>query len=324
MGLLKDLAAALEMPEDDIARIVMSAPRRYKVFTIPKRSGSDRRIIAQPARKLKAIQRYVLATKLSGLPVHPMATAYQAGKNIADNAAPHAKKRVILKLDFKDFFNSITPGDLQAVINKADLDTVARADRGYLNYIFFWLHPLEGRLCLSIGAPSSPFIFNAVMAPLDRQIQAIAQECSTLCTRYADDITLSGNSIENLLKAEQRIKTVIFNSRQPRLTFNDEKRGLYTTAGRRIVTGLVLTPDGKVSLGRDRKRRISAALHHISTGRNVTLEHRQQTRGWLAYANSVEPNFVVAMSVKYPHAFRAVLGMPFKGQSGFPELLGLL
>jgi hypothetical protein len=108
------------------------------------------------------------------------------------------------------------------------------------------------------------------------------------------------------------------------LTFNDEKRGLFTTAGRRMVTGLVLTPDGKVSLGRDRKRKISAALHHISIGRNVSLEHRELTRGWLAYANSVEPCFVAAMSAKYPHAFHAVLGMPFARLRYLPELADFL
>jgi hypothetical protein len=324
MGLLRDLAVALEMPDDDISKIVMSAPRRYKIFTIPKRSGADRRVIAQPARELKAIQRHVLKTKLSGLRIHPIATAYRTGKNIADNAAPHAKKRVIVKLDFKNFFNSITPADLQAVVDRSGLDTIAPDDRGYLNFIFFWLHPLDKQLCLSVGAPSSPFISNAVMEPLDTEIHKIARDCSAACTRYADDITLSGNSVENLLKAEERIKQLVFNARRPRLTFNDDKRGLFTSAGRRIVTGLVLTPDGKVSLGRDRKRKISAALHHISIGRNVTLEHREQTRGWLAHAHSVEPGFVVAMSIKYPHAVRAVLGMPFARLSVFPEMLDYL
>jgi hypothetical protein len=83
----------------------------------------------------------------------------------------------------------------------------------------------------------------------------------------------------------------------------------------RIVTGLVLTPDAKISLGRDRKRRISAALHHISVSRNVTEEHRSQTRGWLAYANSVEPSFIATMERKYPRAFRSVMGMPFASPS---------
>lgn len=310
MGLIRDLSVALEMSEDDIRKIVRTAPRRYKVFAIPKRSGVDRRIIAQPARELKAIQRYIVSTKLRRLRIHPIATAYRIGKSIADNAGVHAKKRVILKLDFRDFFHSITPADLQTIIRKADPDLIAKEDRPLLSSIFFWQHPLEERLCLSIGAPSSPHISNVVMEPLDREFQKIAKQYSTTCTRYADDITISGNSIENLLKAEQGFRHIVARTRQPRLTFNEEKRGIFTTAGRRIVTGLVLTPDAKVSLGRDRKRRISAALHHISVGRNVTQEHRDQTRGWLAYAKSVEPSFIITMERKYPVAFRSVMSMP--------------
>ena len=319
MGLLRDLAAALEMSESDISRIVQTAPHRYKLFTIPKRNGVDRRVIAQPQRALKAMQRHVVTVTLKALRIHPIAMAYRAGKSIADNAAAHAGKRVILKLDFHDFFHSITPPDFEAVLERARLDTIAPGERPLLHAILFWLHPLQNRLCLSIGAPSSPFISNAVMEPLDREFASIARAHSARCTRYADDITLSANSIENLLQAEQDIRQVIARWLRPRLTFNDNKRGLFTTAGRRLVTGLVLTPDGKVSLGRERKRQISAALHHIATGRNVTHAHREQTRGWLAYANSVEPAFVMAMAVKYPHAFRAVMGMAFASRRVLAE-----
>ncbi len=41
------------------------------------------------------------------LPVSPYATAYVRGKNLAQNAAPHVKKRFVLTLDITDFFGSI-------------------------------------------------------------------------------------------------------------------------------------------------------------------------------------------------------------------------
>jgi RNA-directed DNA polymerase len=310
VGLLSDIARGLDISEGEIAKIAATAPRRYKVFAIPKRSGLGHRIIAQPSRKVKAIQRYVMSQTLRGLPVHPMATAYRIGKSIADNAAPHAQRRVILKLDFRDFFHSITPPDLDSIVKISGLAALSGNERGLLTSILFWRHPLENRLCLSIGAPSSPFISNAVMEPLDRAFDGAVRDCWVTYTRYADDITLSADTIENLLKAERRIRHIVAGSERPKLTFNDDKRGVFTTAGRRIVTGLVLTPDGKISLGRERKRSISAALHHIATGRNVARDHREQTRGWLAHAKSVEPSFLEAMARKYPTALRAVMNMP--------------
>lgn len=209
MGLLGDLAAALGMPENDVARIAQAAPRHYKLFTIPKRSGTDRRVIAQPGRDVKAMQRHVVAVTLARLPIHPIATAYRAGRSIADNAAAHAGKRVILKLDFRDFFNSVTPHDLAAVLDGAPSAAITTADRVLLNAILFWLNPLDNRLCLAIGAPSSPFLSNAVMEPLDRQFAAIARAHAVRCTRYADDITLSANSIESLLRAEQDMRQAV-------------------------------------------------------------------------------------------------------------------
>ncbi|MCW5684170.1 MAG: retron St85 family RNA-directed DNA polymerase [Pseudolabrys sp.] len=305
------------MSEDDICRIISTAPRRYKIYTIPKRSGSEHRIIAQPARELKAIQRFLISEKLSSLPVHPIATAYKPKINILNNAMPHARKRVLLKLDFESFFHSIEPRDLQSLLRNSGLTTIQGEDRQILTNILFWKNPFTGKLCLSIGAPSSPFISNAVMEPIDRELIKIARSCSAACTRYADDITLSANSIENLERAEVSIRKLIAKTKTPRLRFNESKRGIFTSAGRKIVTGLVLTPEGRVSLGRERKRKISSALHHISVERNVSPEKKQMIRGWLAYAQSVEPVFVERMKKKYPLVVDNLIKMPFEKRMSF-------
>jgi len=309
MSLIRDLSSALGMPQDDIMRIISNAPRRYKLFAIPKRSGNGHRIIAQPARELKAIQRLILRENLTGLKTHAIATAYREGRNIKDNALPHVKSNAILKLDFRDFFHSIQPDDFQTVLKRSELQFPLK-DRRLLNLIFFWLNPFSNKLCLSIGAPSSPLISNAVMEPLDRELARMAKEYSVACTRYADDITLSANNIENLLKVERLYRKAVEKSRHPKLQFNEDKRGIFTKASRRAITGLVITPEAKVSLGRSRKRTISAALHRIAIGRDITIQHIQETRGWLAHAKSVEPQFFKKMAAKYPNAFRATMNAP--------------
>ena len=118
-------------------------------------------------------------------------------------------------------------------------------------------------------------------------------------TRYADDITLSSNKVEILLEIEREIRRIVGRTKRPTLRFNESKRGIYTSAGRRIITGLVITPAKKVSLGRMRKRAISAAIHHIETERNLSPRHLANTKGWLAFALSVEPSFVGSMRSKY-------------------------
>jgi hypothetical protein len=106
MSLIHELVVNFRISPSDLLRIISTAPARYKHYTIPKRRGGVR-IIAQPSREVKAIQRYTLDNKLSTLPVHPAATGYIKGQNIFLNAEHHKDSRVILKLDFIDFFPSI-------------------------------------------------------------------------------------------------------------------------------------------------------------------------------------------------------------------------
>jgi RNA-directed DNA polymerase len=225
--------------------------------------------------------------------------AYVVGKSIRDNAYAHRNSKVLLKLDFKDFFHSLTYRDLEAVLVRNNFEVIARSDWRLLENILFWVNPSNGTMCLSIGAPSSPLVSNLIMYSIDREIGQIIGKKQVIYTRYADDITFFGDNIELLLDIEKRVRRVVERTKRPTLRFNEEKRGIYTSAGRRIVTGLIVTPDGKVSLGRERKRAISAAIHRIEIGRDVSVEHFAKTKGWLAFAISVEPIFFRAMQRKY-------------------------
>jgi RNA-directed DNA polymerase len=66
----------------------------------------------------------------------------------------------------------------------------------------------------------------------------------------------------------------------------------------RRVTGLVLSNEGRVSLGRDQKRTIRAAVHHFLMGR-LDKEQSSWLRGMLAFVNSVEPEYLDRLRAKY-------------------------
>jgi len=89
--LLTKLGAAVLLSEYELMKLVRSAPRRYKVYQIPKRKPGQFRTIAQPAKEVKALQYWVMEHFLGNFPVHPAATVYGSVKNISDNAPPHRK-----------------------------------------------------------------------------------------------------------------------------------------------------------------------------------------------------------------------------------------
>lgn len=297
MSLLDELSSEFSIGRRDLERFVLTAPARYKIYEIPKRNGRMR-TIAQPSAALKSIQRYILRQKLIHLPIHQTAVAYTKRLSIRDNACSHVESRYIIKLDFKNFFPSIVVSDWRRLVRRAKVEQIELADLPIYDKILFWGDGGIKATRLSIGAPSSPFLSNAVLYELDKKIALATEKKSVIYTRYADDITLSGNSLSTLLSAEQQVVKLFTTTNSPKLIFNSEKRGLYGRGYRRMVTGLVITPDNQVSIGRERKRLISAMLHRVALEGLDVLE-TERLRGLLGFCNSSEPQFIDRMRKKY-------------------------
>jgi RNA-directed DNA polymerase len=296
MSKLIDLIAAeTGLAPDDIFRLVRSAPRRYKVFQIPKRSGGLREI-AQPAREVKLLQRVLLNKVLASLPVHDAATAYRIGRSIATNAVRHSGHGPILKMDFRDFFPSIRADDWILYCRNARL--FDESDAELSAQILFRKAKHEHILKLSIGAPSSPILSNILLVPFDTMISAEAAKRRIRFTRYADDLTFSGQRIGMLKDMVDVVQGTVRHMQRPKLTINSEKTAFVTAKYRRVVTGITLANDGSLSLGHERKRSLSAAVHHAVLGK-LSADQVLKLSGDLAFANVAEPAFLDRLARKY-------------------------
>jgi RNA-directed DNA polymerase len=292
--LLQELSAELGIGFTDLLRIISSGPARYKVYQIPKRRGGMR-TIAQPSRDLKFVQRYLLDNKLGIFSVHPNALGYVKGKNIADNAKIHKDSRIILKLDFINFFPSLKVEDWEIIArNKWIIDV----DIYLYNRILFWGNGSYEPKCLSIGAPTSQMLSNIIMYETDKVLSAAALRMKVIYTRYADDITASSYSRQSLMEFEGFTRRYLDDMVSPRLNINDAKRGMFGPSLKRMVIGLVITPTANISIGRERKRRISAMLHKVTLG-GLEAKSMLELRGLLSFAKSVEPRFIASMRKKY-------------------------
>lgn len=294
--LLPLLIAGTGLSEPDIIRIVSNAPLRYKNYRIPKRHGGER-TISQPARELKVLQRILTEEFLSKLPVHQSATAYRAGTSIKHNALAHASNGPILKFDFANFFPSISARDWAAYCERERLMLETR-DLWISTNIFFHSWSRQGRLSLAIGAPSSPCLSNLLMNAFDEKIADAVASDQVTYTRYADDLTFSAKRTGYLNQVEKTLRRIIKEIKSPSLTLNESKTTLATMKYRRFVTGLTLTNDGKISLGRERKRRIRAALKYYADDK-LNIREQAKLAGLIAFAHDVEREFVVRMERKY-------------------------
>ncbi|MGR6839021.1 hypothetical protein ACU5DF_07825 [Aliivibrio wodanis] len=66
----------------------------------------------------------------------------------------------------------------------------------------------------------------------------------------------------------------------------------------RHVTGITLSNDGNISLGREKKRKISAGIHHFSLNL-LESEDALKLSGKLAHAAFIESDFLEKMITKY-------------------------
>lgn len=252
----------------------------YSTWTLPKRKGGVRTITA-PSRLLKALQRSLLDQVLSKVPVHPAATGFHPGKSIVDNAKPHVGQKVVLNVDVAGFF----PGTRFGLIRHAIESAMPK-----------WMSA-EGRrlatdICshgggLPIGAPTSPCLANIIMRSADKAIGKVARRRRLAYTRYADDITLSGDDPTAVLPFVRQVLKGLGYELDPK------KTNIFRRGRRQVVTGLVV--NDKVSVPRVLRRRLRAAVHRATTDEKPGLTWHgcempvQELEGRIAFVGVAHP-----------------------------------
>ncbi|MEQ4740850.1 retron St85 family RNA-directed DNA polymerase [Klebsiella michiganensis] len=297
MEILSAVSKELGMNVNELRRLAEVAPKKYKVYTIPKRQ-SGFRLIAQPTSEIKRIQRAVVKLLASRLIVHDAAQAYKISIGIKDNAKIHMANPYLLKMDFQNFFNKIKPILLFDKLKSQGV-VLSYEDRRFLEGILFW-KPGKKRsitLVLSVGAPSSPFISNFVMYDFDAYISNWCTARSISYSRYADDITFSTDEKNVLFEVPKTVRYALSLCAKG-ISLNESKTVFTSKAHNRHVTGVTLTVDGELSLGRHKKRVISSMLHQYTLG-ILPKEDVMTLKGFVGHALYIEPKFIVRMKIKY-------------------------
>ncbi|MCE7874959.1 RNA-directed DNA polymerase [bacterium CPR1] len=258
----------------------------YVTFAIPKRGGGERHIMA-PKRRLKALQRKLLGLLVEKLPVHEAAHGFRKGRSIKSGAALHVGKKLVLKVDLKDFFPTVTFPRVRGLLIAYGYGyPVATALALLMTESVRQPVEVEGKLYHvpvgprhSVqGAPTSPGLSNALVLRMDRRLTGLARKFGFVYTRYADDLAFSGDHDHKtgwgLLQRARRIIA------EEGFAVHPDKTVLMGSGRRQSVTGVVVNR----TLGRSRqqRRRLRAALH-----RRRQAEAR--LRGQLAFLWMLNP-----------------------------------
>lgn len=113
-------------------------------------------------------------------------------------------------------------------------------------------------------------------------------------TRYADDLTFSTNLKDTLFNLPPFIKKILGQVFEHRITINESKTVFSSKAHNRHVSGITITNDKTLSIGRERKRMISAMVHKYSI-KKLSASDFNYLRGLLSFSNHIEPNFTLRL-----------------------------
>ena len=268
-----------------LLKMAGNSSRWYYRRLIPKSNGGTRELYI-PSFFMQRQQRFVFEQILTGLPVDSHACAYRKGISIVDCAKPHLDKDVLIHLDLKNFFGSITEDMVY--------DTLLR-ETGYAPSLCRFL----AQMCclhgsLPQGTVTSPMLSNIVFRRCDEAHAQIADKHQLQYSRYSDDLYFSGS-------ADTAVKTVLREVSGVLLSFgfklNVDKTQVRRRQHRQTILGL--TVNDHLQVNRTYRRKLMQELYYLERfGKNCKgaievgdyLKYMQQLQGKLAYVLHIDPH----------------------------------
>lgn len=313
-----EVAAAIGIEPRELAWLTYhrgaSTIDHYSRFAIPKKRGGTR-IISSPKSRLRVGQGWLLRTILEPLPVHEAAMAFRPGVSVVDNAAKHTGRAVVIRLDLKDFFPSITLKRVRRLFQSMGYNggvatifalLATESPRAAITLDGQRRFVAVGECSLPQGACTSPAITNLLCRGMDARLTGAANSMGFTYTRYADDLVFSHADAKApsgmlLDLVRQIIASVGF-------TVNEEKTAVMRPQHRQVVTGIVVNEAPHVS--REDLRKFRAFLHRCETrgipavSQEIGKDARAYASGYLAFLHMVSPEYAAKLKAKHPWAVR--------------------
>lgn len=290
MKLIEKMSKELKLNSTYLYDIANRSSYYYKDYSIPKKKGGCRNI-SQPSPELKTLQYWIKDNILTKMPISKFAFAYNKGDSIKKHASIHSKSRFLFHSDIMAFFPSIHFAILKKefehnreLLNKLNLDFDDTME--YICKICF----KDDILC--IGAVSSPIISNIIMHDFDERLAKYCKQSRYVYSRYADDIYISSsNYIDANIK--EYLKKLLL---EYQFEINNKKTYFCSSKHRRVVTGIVITNDLKLSVGLNKRKEVKKIVYNkLVKGEGDSAK----ILGNLAFLKDIEPHTYDKIIIKY-------------------------
>jgi RNA-directed DNA polymerase len=241
------LAQLLGVKLDKLRGLAERVDSEYQSFIDTK--GSKPRPIDGPSVFLKDVQKRIYRRLLRDYDYSEFVRAGIPSRDLKSAVAPHAGRPIVIKVDIRNFYPSLSDTAVFGVWRKLGHGTKVAS-------LLTRLTTYKRRL--PQGAPTSMALANIYMEPADEDIvQVLSARYSDLkYTRWVDDIILSGSLDPShvLGVVAGRLRALGLSAHRARA-----KRQVMPAGSRQQVLGLVVNRN--VSLPRRRRRLVRAIVH---------------------------------------------------------------
>lgn len=280
---VRRLACILGLAVDQLRAIAREAPKQYRPFKKRNRNGKER-TIHNPQAPLKTLQSRIQERLLRLIELPVCVQGGVRGRSAISNSALHVGQQVVVAIDIRDFFPSVTD---------KRVFQIWREQLGFgrdASALLTRLTTFDKQL--PQGAPTSTTLANLALLPADAEIRACLAEGLTY-SRFVDDITVSGgreaaDAISAIAKTLSRYGLKIHRT--------SEKCRVMRSGSRQVVTGLGV--NARVSVPHNHYRRIRAAVRQLEEAmpdeqRGLLATVRGHVQ-WLRQVNAVRGEKLLA------------------------------
>jgi len=299
---LDDVARACGIEPDFIEAYSNSKNQKsfYNVLKLPKhgrrRKGEYRVVFEARENRLASFHHSIsmIVTNSSVFGEHVQ--GFLKKRSTRTNAEKHLAAKVLLHADIKGFFDAITTEQVRSAF-VAEGAAVRIAD------VLAKACTIDG--LLRQGTRCSPTIANLICFDMDQSLLRLAHSHNCVYTRYADDLTFSGDHVPPDDSVREILESKGFKLRDDQCHRQYRGRSQY-------VTGLTITDPNRPRLPKRLKRRLRLEMHYINkygladhfkkAGVADPIRKESWLWGILKFARPIEPELVSQWQLVFDEA----------------------
>lgn len=274
--------------------------KNYSFYGYKKVNGN----LTSEAKKLQDYHKFIELIFVEYFQMSDVVYSYSKNKKIYDGIAIHKDSKYYFKSDITNFFHSI---DNELIVKTLKSNIPFLQIENCLEYIDTILGLISFEDRLPVGFSTSPKLSNAVLYQFDIEIEKYSQENNLVYSRYSDDLIFSTNNWEVLRDLGTIVQKQLDKIYGSKFQLNKEKTQFLDKTNRVEFLGMIITPDGHITVDKNLKENIKQLLYFFKNDKTKYEQFlakyfdgkKSKAYGKLNYIYEIDKDFVLYLRRKY-------------------------